>query len=244
MADNGHSKNDDGHGGGHGDHGGGTHAKTSGGGGNWAAKLLRNPVTWAVAGVGALLVAVFGSGVPLSTVGTAPPSSFDVSDSPGVADGDVRSPGARRSAAGSRYNARTCVSMVERARADYGRAWESELPAKARADCGRAIQEARRADRNAPQQAEGPRRAVPGAGDVEVQRMSVAYSDLDLTTSAGAERFLQRLRHAAVRVCGGRPDIRDLEARRVFKDCVDRNMDTAVAQLRAPRVTALHRRSG
>ncbi|MDZ4870075.1 MAG: UrcA family protein [Alphaproteobacteria bacterium] len=241
MADKDHTK-DDGHGGDHGgdhgDHGGGDkHAKTSGGG-NRAANLLRNPITWAVAGVGALLVAVFASGVPTSTVGTSP-SSYDVSDSSDATDGS--SPAARRSA---RYSARTCAAKVEQARAAYGRDWESELPRKVRADCGHTIQEARRDDRRSPQQAEGPRGRGPGTGDVEVKRLDVAYGDLDLSTSMGAERFLQRLERAAISVCGGQPDIRDLEARRAFKDCVERSMDSAVAQIRAPRVTALHRRAG
>ena len=179
----------------HGDHGGSggdKHGKASGGGsggGNWATKLLRNPVAWAVAGVGALLVAVFASGVPMPTVGTAP-SSDDARRSRTAICSTPSSPGARRSAPGRRYSARTCDSMVQRARADYGRDWESELSRKVRADCGRAIQEARRDDRRLPQQAEGPRGRGPGAGDVEVQRLNVAYGDLDLTTSAGAERFL------------------------------------------------------
>jgi UrcA family protein len=247
MADNGHPKGDDGHGGDHGDdhgdHGGGDkHGKASGGGGgggNWATKLLRNPVAWAVAGVGAVLVAVFASGVQIPTVGTAPPSSNDISDSQPVADGSP--PGERRSV---RYSARTCALKVEQARAAYGRDWERELSRKVRADCGRTIQEARRDDRLSPRQAEGPRGRGPFPGDVEVQRMDVAYGDLDLSTPDGAERFLARLRSAATRVCGGRPDLRDLEARRAFKECYDRNMDSAVAQIRAPRVTALHRRSG
>jgi UrcA family protein len=245
KGDDGHAKGDDGHGGDHGDHGGGgdkpAKASGGGGGGNWATKLLRNPVAWAVAGVGALLAVVFAGGVTLPTVDTGP-STYDVSDSQDATGGS--SPGARRAAGGSRIGSRTCGRIVERARAEYGRDWERELSRKERADCGRAIQEARRADRSMPQQAEGPRGPAPGAGDVEVQRLSVAYGDLDLNTSAGAQRFLQRLESAAVRVCGGRPDIRDLEARRAFKECVQRNMDRAVAQLRSPRVTQLHQRSG
>jgi UrcA family protein len=85
---------------------------------------------------------------------------------------------------------------------------------------------------------------MPDAGDAEIVRVSVPYGDLDLTTSAGAQRALDRVRRAAIQVCGGQPDIRDLAARRRFRECVDRTMDSAVAQLRAPRVTALHRRSG
>jgi UrcA family protein len=244
MADDEHTKGDghgDDHGGDHGDHGGGgeQHAKPSGGksgGGNSAANLLRNPVAWAVAGVGAVLVAVFASGVKMPTVDTAPSSYSDPQD---VADGS--SPGERRSV---RYSARTCALKVEQARAERGRDWERGLSRKVRADCGRTIQEARRDDRLSPRQAEGPRGRTPFPGDVDVQRMDVAYGDLDLSTPEGAERFLARLRNAATRVCGGRPDLRDLEARRAFKECFDRNMNSAVAQIRAPRVTELHRRSG
>lgn len=239
MADNEHKSDDghaDDHGDTHGDDGGGEkHAKASGGG-----SILRNPVTWAVAGAGALLVAVFASGVPVSNMGTSP-SSYDATDS--SSDVGTSSTGERRST-GRRYSARTCASMVRQARDAYGSDWESELSRKVRADCERAIQEARRDDRRSPQQAEGPRGRAPGADDVEVQRLNVAYGDLDLRTSAGAERFLQRLKNAAIRVCGGRPDIRDLREQRAFKDCVDRNMDNAVAQIRAPRVTELHQRAG
>jgi len=258
MADKG-----DTHGGGDsggGDQGGGDHsgggakqAKSGGGGGggNWAMKLLRNPVTWAVAGVGALLAVVLSGVVPTPTVGTVEtsPSTYSVPESQGAADvaesdGDVRSPSqpaARRSA---RLGARACHSIVQRARADHGRDWERGLTSKVRNDCGRTIQEARWVDGRAPLQVEARRGRMPGATDAEVVRLSVPYGDLDLTTSAGAELVLDRVKRAAIQVCGGRPDIRDLEASRAFRECVDRNMDSAVAQLRAPRVTALHRRPG
>jgi UrcA family protein len=242
---------DDTHGGG--DHGGGGHGgsgakhATSGGsgGGNWVMKLLRSPVTWVAAGVGALLAAVVSGVVPIPTVGTdgTSPSSYSAPESPDVtaSDGDVRSPsqpGSRRTA---RLGARACHSIVQRARADHGRDWERQLPPKVRKDCGRTIQEARWVDGRAALEVEEPR-ARPG--DAEIVRVSVPYGDLDLTTSAGAERFLDRVKRAAIQVCGGQPDIRDLAARRAFRECVERTMDSVVAQLRAPRVTAMYRQPG
>lgn len=243
MADHNNTKGDsghgDGHGGDHGDHGGGDHGEKHGkaGGGSGAARVLRSPVTWAVVGVGALLAVVLASGVQMPTADTGP-SSSTVSDSGDVADGSSTS---SRSTTERRIGARACVSLIKRARAEHGRDWERVLSRKVHADCDRAIQEARRADYGTSQQAEAPRWRAPDGRDVEVRRLDVAHADLDLSTSDGARRFLDRLERAAVQVCGGRPDIRDLEANRSFKACVERSMDGAVAQLRAPRVTALYR---
>jgi UrcA family protein len=251
MASKHDTHSDGGHGGGGGgDHGGGhaaggTKAKSGGGFLKSLANVLRKPVTWVVAGVGALAAALYSGVVPMPQVGTAPssysaPAPTDTAES----GGDVRAPsepGARRTA---RLNARTCHAIVQQARADHGRDWERELSSKVRRDCGRTIQEARWVDGRAPLEVEGTRGRMPGAGDDEIVRVSVPVGDLDLTTSAGAERVLDRVERAAVKACGGQPDMRDLEARRAFRDCVARSMDRAVAQLGAPRVTALHRRPG
>jgi UrcA family protein len=51
-------------------------------------------------------------------------------------------------------------------------------------------------------------------------RVCVPYGDLDLTTSAGAERVLDRLERKAIKACRGQPDIRDLGV--VFISQMDR----------------------
>ena len=85
----GDTQSDDGHSGGD-EHASGKSsaqpAKKSGGG-NAAANLLRNPVTWALAGVAALAAVVFSGVVPMPTVQTQP-SSYSTPDSTTVAESD------------------------------------------------------------------------------------------------------------------------------------------------------------
>jgi UrcA family protein len=240
-SDDGHSGGDD-----HGSGKSGAQPAKKAGGGNAVVNVLRSPVTWALAGVGALAAVVFSGVIPSSPTVETQPASYSSPDSSTVAesDADVSSPSQPNARRTARLDARECHSIVQGARADYGRDWERELASNVRNDCARTIQEARWVDRRQPLQVEAPRTQMPGAGDAEVVRVSVAYGDLDLSTPAGAERVLDRVRRAAIEACGGQPDPRDLAAQRPFKECVARSMDGAVGQLRAPRVTALHRQAG
>jgi UrcA family protein len=66
--------------------------------------------------------------------------------------------------------------------------------------------------------------------------LPVTYTDLDISTTAGASVILARIEHAANQVCGGQPDIRDLDARARFVACRTSAMSTAVASLHSPVV--------
>lgn len=67
----------------------------------------------------------------------------------------------------------------------------------------------------------------------------VRVADLDLRSQAGAEAALQRIERAATTVCGGEPDIRDLERQPVFKACVRAAVLDTVAHSRSPALAAL-----
>ena len=73
--------------------------------------------------------------------------------------------------------------------------------------------------------------------------VSVRYGDLDISRPAGAEIMLRRIENAAVEVCGGEPDQRDLGQRALFEKCRVSTIDRSVAALDAPMVTAAAGRS-
>lgn len=239
-ADDGHSGGED-----HKDTGasGEKHAKKAATG-TAAANVLRNPVTWALGGVAALAALLFSGILPTAPVGTSPTSYSPDSTTIAENDGGTGSPSQRATRRTARLNAGECYAIVQEARADNRREWERQLTSKVRKDCARTIQEARWVDGRTPLQVEASRTRTQSMGDTEIVRVSVAYSDLDLSTPSGAASILDRVRRAAMEACGGQPDLRDLAAQRPFKECVDRSMDGAIAQLRAPRVTALYRQPG
>jgi UrcA family protein len=70
--------------------------------------------------------------------------------------------------------------------------------------------------------------------------IDVPYGDLNLGNPTGAKAMLRRIAKAAELVCGGRPDMREMSDRSVFKTCVRVAVADAVGQLNAPLVTALH----
>lgn len=71
-------------------------------------------------------------------------------------------------------------------------------------------------------------------------QVSVRYDDLNLSNPAGAKALLKRLERAAERLCGHRPDLRFIDRRRIFRQCVEPAVADAVERLDAPLVTALH----
>lgn len=81
--------------------------------------------------------------------------------------------------------------------------------------------------------------AAPNDGLLATSRIEVSYSDLNLNHPAGAAAMLARIKHAAVRVCGGAPQAMDIRDRKNFRDCVAAATRDAVRQLNAPLVTAL-----
>jgi UrcA family protein len=75
-------------------------------------------------------------------------------------------------------------------------------------------------------------------------QIKVSYGDLNLNTSKGAARLMQRLDSAATRVCNGRilSNPVDVEMAR-GSDCYQGAMARAVAQINAPALNALYGRT-
>ena len=73
--------------------------------------------------------------------------------------------------------------------------------------------------------------AQPQSAEDQPRQVAVRYDDLNLTTAAGEEAVKHRIDFAAKSVCGGAPDIRDLEATSEFEKCMSGAESTALAQL-------------
>jgi len=82
--------------------------------------------------------------------------------------------------------------------------------------------------------------ARPNDDRLVTASIDVFYGDLNLDHAAGAAVMLNRIKSAAVRVCGGAPHGLDLKGQRDFRACVADATNDAVRQLNAPLVTALH----
>ena len=54
----------------------------------------------------------------------------------------------------------------------------------------------------------------------DIASLDVPYADLNLSHPAGAETMLNRIKAAAARVCGGRPDGRERQAAVHYRTCV------------------------
>ena len=80
--------------------------------------------------------------------------------------------------------------------------------------------------------------ASPTLADETSRSIKVSYSDLDLTTQAGAATLYSRIRGAARQVCGyeGVTYAETSSWRRCFSDAVG----NAVAKVNSPQLTALH----
>ena len=81
---------------------------------------------------------------------------------------------------------------------------------------------------------------------VEVGRVTVSYSDLDLNTAAGARLMLTRLQVAAYRACGGDPrlnpnyDLMGPGIERAYRECRGNAVSRAVTTVDAPLLTEVH----
>jgi len=67
----------------------------------------------------------------------------------------------------------------------------------------------------------------------------VGYSDLNIESAPGATALLNRIKRAARRVCGPRPDVRDLQDTQFFESCIAGATTQAVAAVGNPLVTHL-----
>jgi len=71
------------------------------------------------------------------------------------------------------------------------------------------------------------------------ESITVPYGDLDLNKQAGAETMMSRLKAGVDRVCG-EPGHRTLAQRQQHRACSKQALDSAVAQIGAPMVSALY----
>ena len=78
------------------------------------------------------------------------------------------------------------------------------------------------------------------AGPQGEPQLVVGYSDLDLSSQAGARVLIGRIGMAASQVCGGVPDIRDLGRLALYRSCRQKAMADAVARVGSPAVNAAY----
>jgi UrcA family protein len=79
------------------------------------------------------------------------------------------------------------------------------------------------------------------AGETVVGVEKVSYGDLNLATEAGAKVLYRRLRRAAALVCTPRGSLAEV-VKAGWRACYDKAMNSAVASVNKPMVTALHNR--
>jgi UrcA family protein len=72
-----------------------------------------------------------------------------------------------------------------------------------------------------------------------VVSLSVKYVKADLENAASAEALYRRIQRAARRVCQ-EPEVREVDRYRIYEACYDRAVDTAVANVGATALTAVH----
>lgn len=72
-----------------------------------------------------------------------------------------------------------------------------------------------------------------------VPSVSVKYGDLNLGSRAGAQVLLKRIETAANTVCGGAPDIRQLDQLASFDACRRSAVARAVVAVDSPMLTAM-----
>jgi UrcA family protein len=71
-------------------------------------------------------------------------------------------------------------------------------------------------------------------------RAVVSYKDLDVSHPAGAQALLDRIEWAAEGVCGGKPDMLNLDLRALYNRCYARAVNTAVSQVNQPLLAELY----
>jgi len=81
--------------------------------------------------------------------------------------------------------------------------------------------------------------AIAAEPDAVVTR-SVNYGQADLQDEASAAALYERIQRAARAVCQ-QPNVREVDRYRIYKSCYDRAVETAVANVGATALTAVHR---
>ena len=69
---------------------------------------------------------------------------------------------------------------------------------------------------------------------------SVSFVAADLQTPAGAQALYRRIQSVAKRVCR-EPPMREMTRYYAFRMCIELAVEDAVARVRSPELTALHR---
>jgi UrcA family protein len=74
----------------------------------------------------------------------------------------------------------------------------------------------------------------------KTQELRISYADLDISRPEGAATLLSRLKTASRQVCGGKPDMRDLERTAAFDRCYKAAVGDAVAAVHSAVLVALY----
>jgi UrcA family protein len=75
--------------------------------------------------------------------------------------------------------------------------------------------------------------------DADAPQVVVNFADINTATPAGQAALKSRVDHAAIVVCGGKPDtLQDVAAAQRFRACTTRAVAAAVAQIPTPRKVA------
>lgn len=83
--------------------------------------------------------------------------------------------------------------------------------------------------------------AAEAGGSVHKKnQVVVSYADLNISSKAGAEILLFRLRVAASKSCGGVPQMGDLHAGIAYDACFKQALDNAVARVGSPMVAEIY----
>ena len=82
----------------------------------------------------------------------------------------------------------------------------------------------------------GPAAVGAHAGTVNVPTVTVKYADLNLDTQAGAAALYNRIRYAAVQVCGNADPAR-LDQVAAARPCVQRAIAASVNTIQKPKLT-------
>lgn len=79
------------------------------------------------------------------------------------------------------------------------------------------------------------------AAEPKVKSLAVSFADLDLSKSAGAQTLYKRIKAAARHVCGPTDQYTFVTSASAFRQCFEKAVADAVAQVDRPSLTALHR---
>jgi UrcA family protein len=83
--------------------------------------------------------------------------------------------------------------------------------------------------------------AYSASAQPKVKAQTVSFADLDLSKAAGAQTLYKRIKAAARNVCGPADNYTYVTPSKQFRQCYEKAIADAVAQIDRPSLTALHR---